>query len=381
MRCCSGRVQLTCWSLPARITTRIVHVSRVRVQQHALSAPHNIIIHEAESSHQQEQQAIQLPQSLPQMAASTQVTAWSAWLGRKPAARISVCAVGLSLALLLLPGTASASGGELTGQAAQMFAAFLEYVEGLGPAGAVVFVLVVTLFEMVPLFPTQPLSLASGLLFGPQKGAMLMLLAVTLAAVNAFLIARGVGRPLAQKIIDAEMGHSEKGGQASGVAKAMANIQATIESGGLWKQMAAVVVLRLTPVVPFSASNYLLGLTPLQLPALIGGTMVGMSFWSIVYASLGGASRSLLDGGADIGALLSDLGTKAAGLSGSAAQLTLVAVGVGAVVWGVRSWKQQQQQPQPSVAASTPSGNPCSQEGGSDSTPSAPHSPGKQAGP
>ncbi len=39
----------------------------------------------------------------------------------------------------------------------------------MGPAGAVLFVVVVMLFEMVPLFPTQPLSLASGLLFGAQK--------------------------------------------------------------------------------------------------------------------------------------------------------------------------------------------------------------------
>lgn len=39
-------------------------------------------------------------------------------------------------------------------------------MEGLGPWGPVVFLLVVMICEMVPLFPTQPLSLASGLLFG-----------------------------------------------------------------------------------------------------------------------------------------------------------------------------------------------------------------------
>lgn len=75
-----------------------------------------------------------------------------------------------------------------------------EEVESLGPWGAVLFVIVVMLFEMVPLFPTQPLSLASGLLFGTGKGALLMLTGVTLAALNAFLLARGVGRPLAQRV-------------------------------------------------------------------------------------------------------------------------------------------------------------------------------------
>lgn len=41
-----------------------------------------------------------------------------------------------------------------------------------------------------------------------MQGALLLLLAGTLAATSAFLIARGVGRPIAQRIIDAEMGHA-----------------------------------------------------------------------------------------------------------------------------------------------------------------------------
>jgi uncharacterized membrane protein YdjX (TVP38/TMEM64 family) len=64
----------------------------------------------------------------------------------------------------------------------------------------------------------------------------------------------------------------------------------------------------LTVQVPFSASNYLLGLTPVQLPAFLGGTLLGMSVWSTVYASLGGASRVLLDGGEDLGTLISGRG-------------------------------------------------------------------------
>ena len=45
-------------------------------------------------------------------------------------------------------------------------------MEGLGPWGPVVFLLVVMVCEMVPLFPTQPLSLASGLLFGAVNVSM-----------------------------------------------------------------------------------------------------------------------------------------------------------------------------------------------------------------
>ena len=56
--------------------------------------------------------------------------------------------------------------------------------------------------------------------------------------------------------------------------------------------------------MPFSASNYLLGLMPVQVPSFLGGTVAGMAVWSVLYASLGGASRKLLDNGADVGALL-----------------------------------------------------------------------------
>ena len=48
-----------------------------------------------------------------------------------------------------------------------------------------------------------------------------------------------------------------------------------------------------------SASNYLLGMTPLEVPAFMTGTLAGMTVWGLVYASLGGASRSLLKSGVD----------------------------------------------------------------------------------
>lgn len=51
--------------------------------------------------------------------------------------------------------------------------------------------------------------------------------------------------------------------------------------------------------VACSASNYLLGMTPLELPAFMAGTVAGMTVWGVVYASLGGASRSLLKSGMD----------------------------------------------------------------------------------
>lgn len=45
----------------------------------------------------------------------------------------------------------------------------------MGPYGPLLFVVTVVCAELIPLFPTQPLSLASGLLFGPRLVRLLLL--------------------------------------------------------------------------------------------------------------------------------------------------------------------------------------------------------------
>ena len=53
-----------------------------------------------------------------------------------------------------------------------------------------------------------------------------------------------------------------------------------------------------------SASNYLLGLSPLRFAPYITGTLAGMAIWSTVYATLGSASRALLQSGVEPDVLL-----------------------------------------------------------------------------
>ena len=56
-----------------------------------------------------------------------------------------------------------------------------------------------------------------------------------------------------------------------------------------------------------SASNYLLGLTPVQLAPFAAGTLSGMAAWCSVYGTLGGAGRSVLKQGTSLDALLSGM--------------------------------------------------------------------------
>jgi uncharacterized membrane protein YdjX (TVP38/TMEM64 family) len=187
------------------------------------------------------------------------------------------------------------------------FDMILKTTEALGPLGGLFFVCAVVICECIPLFPTTPLSLASGILFGPQHGALYVLGGTTLASVISFTVSRGFGRPIAEKIISAELGASQDEGEGSLIQKKVQDIETVIEQGTFWQQAGSVLALRLTPVIPFSASNYLLGLTPLPVGPYLTGTIVGMSFWSVVYASLGGASRVVLSKGVDPDVLLGEL--------------------------------------------------------------------------
>ncbi len=187
------------------------------------------------------------------------------------------------------------------------FELILKTTDALGPLGGAFFVLSVVLCECIPLFPTTPLSLASGILFGPQKGALLILGGTTIASVIAFSISRGFGRPIAERIISAEMASHDEEDGPSVIQQKLQEIEGVIERGSFWQQAGSVLAMRLTPVIPFSASNYLLGLTPLPVAPYLAGTLVGMSFWSVVYASLGGASRAVLRAGVDPDQLLAEL--------------------------------------------------------------------------
>lgn len=179
-----------------------------------------------------------------------------------------------------------------------------------------------------------------------------MLTGTTLAAIIAFTIARGVGRTLAEKIIASESNSSSssssdnEGTSSNNITEQNALtdhlatiIQNKIQKGTWLQQATAIFVLRMTPVIPFSASNYLLGLSPMPLSSYLAGTVVGMSFWAVGYASLGGASRSLLIHKGGVGTLVGELLHRASDLTGD---VTVAGLSAAVVVAGVVGWSAWQ---------------------------------------
>ena len=260
-------------------------------------------------------------------------------------ARATPRAARAALATLALHAThpAIATAAEtLPAPALEALVAWLEAVEAAGPAGGALFCGTVALAELVPLLPTTPLALASGLLFGAGKGAVYVLTGNCLAATAAFFIARK-GRAFAKKVIEAESSENEAPPPTdarpppSGLAARFADVTAAIEAGSPAQQFAAVFALRATPVVPFSASNYVLGLTPIPLTVYLPATAAGGAIWATVYASVGAASRSLLTRGASLDRVVADLVAQAGALADDAAAGLAVAAGLaGLVALGAR---------------------------------------------
>ncbi|KAK9833192.1 hypothetical protein WJX74_009769 [Apatococcus lobatus] len=266
-----------------------------------------------------------------------QITSPGGWARRRPAlCTANILAVTPVLAWFLLPDAASAEGLIPMG----VFQSWLTEIEAVGPWGPVIFVVSVAAGEMIPLLPTQPLAIAGGLLFGAVRGTLFVLLGTTAAAVMAFSFSRGIGKQLASKVVQKELGEDPTASlsASSDILSRFQGLQEAVEQGNPWQQFTAIVFLRLTPVVPFSASNYLLGLTPVQLAPFAAGTLSGMAAWCSVYGTLGGAGRSVLKKGTSLDALLSDLISQAELYAEEAG----LALGVLAVLAGSIWWLRRQ---------------------------------------
>jgi uncharacterized membrane protein YdjX (TVP38/TMEM64 family) len=179
---------------------------------------------------------------------------------------------------------------------------FQRWVEGLGFWAPAIYG-VVYVVATVLLVPGALLTIGAGLLFGLAQGAVVVLVSATLAAALAFLIARHLAR-----------GRVERWAARSPRFEA---IDTAIRQQG-WK---VVALLRLSPLVPFSVSNYLYGLTAVPFWPYVLATAAGMVPGILLYVSIGAAGRAATEGRARSPLEWALLGT---GLVATAAATVLV---------------------------------------------------------
>lgn len=123
---------------------------------------------------------------------------------------------------------------------------FSAWVDGLGVWGPVVFVLGYVV-ATVAFIPGSLLTLAGGAIFGLAEGVVLVFAGASLGATAAFLASRYLIRGAIEKRVAAE--------------PRFAAIDRAVGREGF----KIVLLLRLTPVVPFVLLNYALGLTRVKL--------------------------------------------------------------------------------------------------------------------
>jgi uncharacterized membrane protein YdjX (TVP38/TMEM64 family) len=146
------------------------------------------------------------------------------------------------------------------------------WVATLGPWGPIVFV-AGYVAAVLALVPGAVLTIAAGAVFGVAAGTAYVFIAASLAACAAFLLGRGLLRGWVEHRLARDARFTA--------------VDRAIGEQGLW----IVFLLRLSPLFPFAAGNYLLGLTRVRFRdyAL---ACVGMLPWTFVYVYLGSVAGS-----------------------------------------------------------------------------------------
>lgn len=137
-----------------------------------------------------------------------------------------------------------------------------------GVVGALVYAAVYVVATLAFL-PAAPLTFAAGFAYGPVVGTLLVSPVSVLAASAAFALGRTVARPWV----------------AHRVARSprFSALDAALGAGGL----KLVMLLRLSPLLPFSVTNYSLGLTRVRASHFVLGSWLGMLPVTAAFVSLG----------------------------------------------------------------------------------------------
>ena len=155
-----------------------------------------------------------------------------------------------------------------------LFKSLLEYVSDTGIVGQIIYGLVYIIATIV-FIPGSILTLGAGFIFGVVKGSIIVSISSTLGAGLAFLIGRYVARDWVMKKIA-----NNKNFKA---------IDKTVNKNG-WK---IIGLLRLSPLLPFSLSNYAFGLTGISFKGYFFSSWIGMLPLTIMYVYIGSVAGNI----------------------------------------------------------------------------------------
>lgn len=175
----------------------------------------------------------------------------------------------MAIAVVGLPLAAAAGWRVLPPHALAHIDSALHFVRDFGLAGSLLFAIVQMAIALSGLLPASLLGVAAGALYGPLLGFALTALGTLGGAWLAFVLARSAWRPvIARQVYRRQRLHA---------------LDRHVAAAG-WR---LVMLLRLSPVMPFALTSYVLGLSGVGrrdyllgtlacLPALFGYVLIGV---------------------------------------------------------------------------------------------------------
>lgn len=176
---------------------------------------------------------------------------------------------------------ALAVGGALLKDQIKLFLdTFISLVDDWGALGYVAYIIVYALLELLAV-PAIPLTMTAGVIFGIVPGTAVVSLSSTLAAAGAFLISRYLAR-------DRFAAWANKNPKFAAIDKAIGK-----------DGFRVVALLRLSPLLPLAASNYLYGVTSVDFGSYVAASCLGMLPGTLAYVAAGTYGKEILVGGAE----------------------------------------------------------------------------------
>ena len=213
---------------------------------------------------------------------------------RAPPARLLLAGMLLAVALAGVVASRIAPHGTV-----MVVQAIMAFLRGGGIAGPALFAALQLVVALSGALPASLLGIAAGAIYGLAPGFSLAATGTLLGAMIAFGLSRSLFRPSVERALSRH--------------RRLHSLDALVARDG-WK---LVCLLRLSPIMPFSATSYVLGLSSVSLqdyligtlaslPALLGyvylGTLTdaGLSAWTAGDSLL----RWILLGGGAVATLL-----------------------------------------------------------------------------
>lgn len=140
-----------------------------------------------------------------------------------------------------------------------------------GALPTLAFVAMTVALACVPFPCLTPFNLAASALFGLWPGTFIFVGSEAVGCIVSALLSRSLLRPCVTRCMQGHESYAE-------------TINAALDKEG---PVFMVALLRLSPVMPFGLSSYILGFTNVSLSALLLGTVVGVFPFTLVYCYLG----------------------------------------------------------------------------------------------